>query len=532
MKRAEELTLKEKIGQLYIMGFHGLEMNDVLRTAICEWKVGGFVFGRGNADNPFQVKRLIQDMQNLALETIGIPLLIAVNQEGGELVNERAGYPTHPGNMALGATGSTVVAAEAVSLQSSILKAMGYTCNFAPVLDLQVQPKNTACAIRSFGDDPATVAAFGKAHIHAQQKIGLAACAKHFPGKGDALKDAHWDSVVINKTKKELMVAELVPFITAIEAGVDMIMTSHILYPQLDEKNLVTFSDKIIQGLLRQEMGFKGIVITDALDMGALRLRYRPEAAAVRAINAGTDVILQRHNWKKHKAILQHLEKAASNGAISAQRIHEASGRVLALKARYPHGFAQAPLDWLYGPALSRSFSAIAQKAITVVRDNKKLLPLSGINDKTRVVIIQPFIVRPYKIDMGRPEMPEMFHALARAFPDLNNYQIFYTSFDVSDAEIKRICTAAQSADWVFAGTFQALANKSQAKLVKKLGKFCKNLIVLSFDTPYDICAFPEIPTYICAYGMNAELQNAAVAVMTGTVPAVGKLPVSLKEAY
>ena len=287
------MSLEEKIGQLFIVGIGGREVGQIPKAHITKRFVGGIILYEKNIEIPEQVAALTTELQQLAQQTPhGIPLFIAIDQEGGKVSRLQKGATVFPGNMALGATQSQLLAQKAGEITGIELEVLGINLNLAPVLDVNTNPKNPAIGVRSYGESPQLVSQLGAAYIRGIQKQGVLATAKHFPGHGDTNADSYKKLPLVTHDKKRINTVDLAPFREAINADVVAIMSAHILYPGLDNKMPATLSHTIMTKLLRKELGFEGLIITDDLEMKAIEEQYEIGQAAVLAIQAGADMLL------------------------------------------------------------------------------------------------------------------------------------------------------------------------------------------------------------------------------------------------
>ncbi|MEC0212799.1 beta-N-acetylhexosaminidase, partial [Paenibacillus ehimensis] len=330
-----ELTLRQKIGQMLMCGFHGTEPSEDIERLIREKHLGGIIYFRRNLTEPAQVAKLSASLQQLALAHGGVPLLIAIDQEGGMVMRIDQGVTPIPGSMALGATGDAEAAYEAAKVTGSELKAMGINMNFAPCLDINNNPLNPVIGVRSYGGDAETVGRLGTAAVRGYQEAGIAATVKHFPGHGDTGEDSHTALPVVPHPRERLDRLELAPFRRAAELGVDAVMTAHVLFPAVEPERLpATLSSRVIDGLLRQELGYDGVVVTDCLEMNAIAEHYGIAEGAVMAVEAGADLVLVSHRIERQQTALDALVQAVESGRIREERIDRSVERLLALKSR------------------------------------------------------------------------------------------------------------------------------------------------------------------------------------------------------
>jgi beta-N-acetylhexosaminidase len=345
-----ELSLEEKVGQVLMVHFHGREANEEAKRLIQETYIGGIIYytWANELNDPQQVQNLSAGLQKLTHHTPhAIPLLIAVDQEGGRVNRLKQGFTIFPGNYALGQTGKWEWGTESARAIGEELKAVGISLNLAPVMDVNTNPNNRAIGIRAFGSDPAKVALWGKYVLQGYKQAGVIAALKHFPGHGDVKTDSHEALPIVDKKLDALKQVELLPF-RVLASQADAILTAHLLVPALDTQNCVTFSEKIVNDLLRKDFNFQGIIITDSLAMeGALSQCSSIEEAALKSLQAGHDLILlggkqllasqngfeiSAHDVRR---VHHFLINAVKEGRLSEKRLDDAVARLIALKQNY-----------------------------------------------------------------------------------------------------------------------------------------------------------------------------------------------------
>lgn len=337
------MTLHQKIGQMLLFGWSG-DTPDQSRTVnahaaalVDEFAVGGVVLMGRNVGPPAQTRDTIAELQARAKEPGLPPLFVAVDQEGGRV--QRLGpphYPAHPAARTVGDTGDPEQARGEARRIGEELRALGFNWDFAPVLDVNNNPKNPVIGDRAYGSDPALVAAMGAQAVRGfQEDAGILACGKHFPGHGDTDTDSHYALPRIGHGRARLDAVELVPFRAALEAGLAAVMTSHILFPALDPVLPATLSPAILTGLLREELGFEGLIITDDLEMKGVADGWGAAEAAVLAVLAGADLLLCCHKEETQREIRQALVRAVETGRLPEARVDESVARIAAAKARW-----------------------------------------------------------------------------------------------------------------------------------------------------------------------------------------------------
>jgi beta-N-acetylhexosaminidase len=325
-----------RVGQRFVVGFDGHEPSADVRTLIRDYGVGGVIlFGR-NVDRPEQVAELVRELQGIARDAgHDTPLAIAVDQEGGRVQRLRAPWTLWPPMRAVGREGSEEIARAVGEAMAAELTACGIRWDFAPVVDVDTNPKNPVIGDRSFGDDPEQVGRLGAALIKGLQQGGVAASAKHFPGHGDTSVDSHLDLPLVEHSPSRLADVELRPFRHAVEASVASIMTAHVLVRELDEALPATLSPAIVSQLLRERMHYEGVVVSDDLEMQAVARRWSPAESAVLAVQAGCDVLLVCARPDAQVGAVEAVVRALESGQIAWTAMDDACLRVRRLKEKY-----------------------------------------------------------------------------------------------------------------------------------------------------------------------------------------------------
>lgn len=325
------MTLKQKIGRLCMFGFDGPVPPSSLLGVLQEWGLGGVILMGSNLKSPLQILELTRALQERAADP---PLFIGVDQEGGRVSRLKPPFTQFPPAARLGALGSEEIVRTVGGVIGKELRAVGINVDFAPVLDVHTNPDNPVIGDRAFAADPDLVARMGIAFSQGLQAEGVSATGKHFPGHGDTSTDSHLDLPVVHHPKDRLTRVELHPFRRAIEAGLSMLMSAHVLCPALDPGVPATLSPRILTELLRNEMGFEGIIVSDDLSMEAIAGRWSVEEAACRFIEAGGDLILMANNAGAQQSILHTLLNAVESNRLPEARLEASLGRVLKVKKR------------------------------------------------------------------------------------------------------------------------------------------------------------------------------------------------------
>lgn len=329
-----------RVGQRFAVGFEGLSPSADLKGLLRDFGVATVVLFSRNVEGPEQLTELVRELQALARAFgHGEPLLIAVDQEGGRVARLREPWTIWPPVRAVGLTGDEATAERFGAALAAELTACGIRLDFAPVVDVDTNPANPVIGDRSFGGDPELVARLGAAFIRGLQGGGVAACAKHFPGHGDTTLDSHLELPVIDHVRGRLEEVELRPFRRAIEAGVAAVMTAHLLVRELDDSRPASLSPALVAGLLRRELGFGGVVVSDDLDMRAVAAGYRPAARALLAARAGCDLLCFCKDHAAQVEALEALIRAEESGELSFRESDAAAGRLRVMRQRFLAGY-------------------------------------------------------------------------------------------------------------------------------------------------------------------------------------------------
>jgi|GEM_PF-69561 len=558
------MTLEEKVGQMFMVDFRQwndknvVEINPEIERVIKKYQPGGVILFKENVVNTEQTVRLVDNLQRASGN---IPLLVAIDQEGGLVA--RIEYGTMmPGNMALGAISSTKDAMLAGKITGQELKALGINVNLAPVVDVNINPDNPVIGVRSFGSDPDRVGEMGVAYIKGLDSAGVATVAKHFPGHGDTSVDSHLALPSLPHQLNRLEQVELKPFQEAIDQGVDMILSAHVTFPAIDDTKVTslktgqkisvpaTLSSRVMTDLLRKRMGFKGVVITDALKgMKAISENFGTEETVLRAVQAGTDIILMPVDLDKaYNALLGAVKK----GEIPESRIDESVRRILAIKAK--RGIIQVSETGAKpGPGITNSLDnklkraqevvgssahrnaerQLAEKAVTLVKNDKDILPFRIWND-SRIVVLAPW--SEYLEPMVRT-MEEIVKTRGLSGVTINGFT--YTEMKALTV-VQR--AAIDAADYVVLGSYSSnVANRTPGEhwipdfvsdVVNYTNLINRPTAVMAIRNPYDIMYIPEAQAYLCVYGRAAGPNiPAGIRIVFGEANPQGKLPVVIPTA-
>lgn len=500
---AQESTVENLIGRLLLLSFTGSQPPiELLQT----FQPAGFIFFPSNIPSSETARNTTQTLQANA----SYPLLFAIDQEGGPFTTYRVDDATmFPGNMALGATGDETLARAVGEATAEELAYLGINLNFAPSVDVNVNPENPVIGIRSFGADPNAVARLAKAYHEGLLSGGVASTAKHFPGHGDTNVDSHLALPVIAKSMKELEDLELVPFKMLILAGVPVVMTSHIIFPELDS-NPATLSQVLINDVLRTQLGFQGVVITDYMDMAAIASHYGPGEAAVQSVLAGNDLVEVGSDPKVQQIVYDALLTAYREGRLSDQRIREAVARSSSLAATYPAQWSDAPPDYAAHRDLALQ---VATRSATLIKND--ILPLTT-QQQILVVASQPDAFG----------LPPHLGSFVKRHSSL--VQSVVISESPTKDEIQAVLGKVGENDIIVLAAYQWLGEGNGLhELARVLLATGKPLVVVTTGNPNALSDLePSLAAFVAVYGYREASLEAAAQLLFGELPQ-GKLPVA-----
>ena len=518
------LSLEKLVGQKLMWSFQGRTPPPDFLAALRAGQVSGLTLFRSlNLEQPAQIHDLTSTLQRAAREANQPPLLIGVDQEGGTLLAV-PGTTRLPGNLALGATRSAELAQRTGFALGRELAALGINIDYAPVCDVINNPRNPVVGPRSFGADPLLVAQLSAALIQGLQAAGVAASAKHFPGHGDSSTDSHHSMDMLPHDEARLRAIEFVPFKAAIQTGVKMIMTAHVALPNFDDgyQRPATLSPRILKQLLRDEMKFGGVVISDAMDMHAVQQGPLHIVEMIAGAQAGLDLLLLT-SFVDQPAVYEALLLATKHGLLNESDLRSSADRIAALKQWVVQ---QTPSDLsVVGCAEHVALAhEIAERSITLVRDTMKQLPLRLATDETLGVIVpQPKDLTP--ADTSSYDKPALADAL-RAYHD--RVEEIVMPIEPSEADVAALADRVARIDRVVIGTINAYQHRGQVALIDTLIDRGKSVIAVALRMPYDVGAYARVPTCLCAYSLQPASLQAVAKVLWGQIAAQGQLPVKL----
>jgi beta-N-acetylhexosaminidase len=512
------LTLEQKVAQMFLAALYGPTLNAPGRDFLRQWQPGGVALFVSNAGAPDAVARLTNDWQATVVEAGGVPLFIATDQEGGQIARLKDGFTTWPVPMLLTASGDVTLAYQVGEAMARELRAVGVNMNLAPVADLYTNLRNPVIGRRSFGSEPGRTGQMLAGLIRGMQAGGVLATAKHFPGHGDTDRDSHTSLPVVEHPRESLAAVEFAPFTWTIAAGVETIMTAHIWFPALDPAGPLpaSLSRAVVSGLLRGELGFDGLVMTDAIEMDAIDTVYSYGEASIMAIEAGSDIIAFGAHLSPDTQgrAIQAVIDAVRAGRLTEARIDESVRRILDAKARY------GVLDWtpldpttaglrVNAPAHAALVESLFRAGVTLAYDDGGLLPLDA---GRNVALIYPGT---------RPAVRRACEAYAD--PARTRWVTFAES--PTAEQIAAAAQAAAAADVAVVFTENARAN-GQSPLVNALPQ--ARTVAVALFSPYDWMAFPEVGAYITTYSPLDPGVPAACSLLYGAITSGARLPVAL----
>jgi beta-N-acetylhexosaminidase len=515
------LSVAERAGQLMSVAFHGTAITPALEAMIRQRKVGGVILYGENFDGDgAALKALVTALSRIAADANTVPLFFSIDQEGGAVVRVARGATILPGNMALAATPDPPDSVrKAVAITARDLRAFGVNFELAPDADVNNEPRNPIILNRSFGSDPQRVAALASVATQAFADARFLCCAKHFPGHGATTTDSHTGLPLLDVDRARLDSVELVPFRAAIAAGVPTIMSAHIRIPALDPTPdlPVTLSANVMTDLVRAQLGFTGLLVTDDLEMGALTQTRSESQAGYDAFAAGADYLLFRFDESAQTDAHAKLSAGMSSGALGTARVEASLRRILAVKERFGILDRTGPTGTAGGDADRATADELARASITVLRSGG--LPLRG----------KIFVCSPTNPDIARiADQPSLGQVLAQRLPNVSTQTI---TLSPGQADIDRAVGSARLADVVVVGAADLFSYPQQAALAKAL-QAVRPTVLVSLRSPYDILSAPGVSGYVCAYTGREPTLRALADVLSGTRAPTGTLPVDVPGVY
>lgn len=502
--------LRSQIGQLFMVGFDGLVPNDHITRLIQQKKVGGIILFRRNVQSPKQLSALCQQLQEINAQVSDLPLLISLDQEGGMVMRVEHGVTPLPSAMAFQAAGSIHDCEQLHRISGEEMRQIGINMLLAPVLDVNNNPLNPVIGVRAFGEDPDTVIHYGMAALRGLQSAGVITTAKHFPGHGDTSIDSHFAMPLIAHDRTRLDAIELPPFKAAIAQGVDAMMTAHVVFPAIEKEPGLpaTLSKAVLTDLLRGELGFNGVIISDCLEMKAIVDGIGVTQAVLKTLQAGADIALISHQEERQQAAMDAVFAAVESGVISIERINESIQRIKKLKQlNAVKEWKNTTMNqaWLRQPE-SLALSEKVQKAALRVQGNfRPLDPDLSVALITVEVQLRSEIdeaVKPQNEEVRSSMFPQMLEAGLKVSE-------FVLSPEATEQEVAAALTFAQGAQQIVLQTYNAVLMKGQQHLLTSLPQ--NKLWLVAGRLPYDLDLAPEAQGRLANFGCRPSALASVV---------------------
>lgn len=516
----QDLSLDEKLGQLFVFGFDALNINDHALNLIKKYKAGNIILFARNIKTPEQVFNLNQNLQKLAMKELGIPLIISTDQEGGMVTRIKSGGTFFPGAMTLGASCNSDNSYLSGKYMGQELRALGINMNLAPVLDINNNPYNPVIGVRSYSDQKEVVSTYGIEFIKGLQE-NVIATAKHFPGHGDTKVDSHLALPEINKSLDEITDLELVPFKEAIESGLKAIMSSHINFPSLTENGLpTTLSKNVLTGLLREKLQFDGLIITDCMQMKAIQKHYTTPKGVVMAIEAGANLVCVSHSEELQTKSIELLKKEVLENKISMELIDERVSRILEYKKKN----LNINLDNSYDSVKNivenhqtKDFALnVTREAMTLVRGNN-----IDLSKKTLLVASEPVSTTIADEDDGS------YSIIQSVKNEIKSIDTMAVSVTLNQDEIEKVIENSKKYEQIIFCSYNANIYQNQIELIKKL-EVKTELYTIMMRNPYDSVFAPELSNLLAMYEYTPNSVKVLIEYLQGRVKPQGKIPVSI----
>jgi beta-N-acetylhexosaminidase len=522
-----------------MLAFVGETLPGWVAARLAEAPAAGMtMFLHHNVRSPGQLRELTEAFQHAGAVSDGAPpasgraapapMLVAADQEGGQLLALGDGPTAFAGNMALGAVADADLAERVGEAIGREARAMGVNVVYAPVMDVATNPANPALGIRSFGDDAAEVGRLGAAMVRGLQRAGVASGIKHFPGLGEAAVDTHHGVAAVGESRERMETVELAPFRAGIEAGARLVMSAHVAAPALAGGSMLpsTLSRAVMTDVLRTELGFEGVSISDALDMGALAQGPGQAVDVIAAARAGVDLFLCAADPEARRRIEDTLVAAAERAVLDPGDVAASLDRVSAVR-RWLGSAGPAPDLAVVGSVEHRALSReLAERSMTLVRDETGLVPLRLPADAT-ILAVMPTPTDLTPADTSSVVAP----GLARAVREWHGrVEELVVPIAPADADISAAVARARDVGLVVVGTIDAVRHPGQAALVEALAATGTPTIAVALRTPWDVATYPPRVTAVCTYSILPDSLDALAGALFEVIPFAGRLPVEVRH--
>jgi beta-N-acetylhexosaminidase len=511
-----------------MLAFNGYELDGAVAERLRTRPPAGVsLFRHHNVRSAEQVRALTTALQ-AAAPASSRPLLIAADQETGQLCGLGDEMTPFAGAMALGAAGDEQLAEEVARAIAREMRALGVNVDYVPVCDLATNPDNPALGIRSFGDDPEAVGRLVSATVRGLQAEGVAATAKHFPGNGEGAVDTHHELAVVHADRSALDGRELVPFRAALAAGARLVMSGHFALPAVtgDEHLPGSLSGDVVGGLLRRDLGFEGLAITDALDMHAIAQGAAQVVDVICAVRAGEDLLLATPDAELVTRLDDGLAQAERRGLIDRAAGRASLERVAQLRAWLAQAGAQPELSVVGCPEHRALAARLAARSVTLVRNDEGLLPLRPA-DGARIAVVQPRPVDLTPADTSSYVAPMLAETLRRHHRAVDSFVVDPLALPEND-----LLARLSGFDLIVLGTVSANLLPDQARLAHAVLALGRPTVTVALRTPWDLLAYPKARTHVCSYSILGPSLDALVDALFGEQPFCGHLPVTLGDLH
>ena len=509
------MNITTKIGQHFVCGFPGPAIDQAFRDAVRTHKIANVILFARNIESKEQVKRLCDDIQDLVRKECGTDALIGIDQEGGMVTRLSSDCTNVPSAMAISATGERSSAYDSGVITASELRALGINCDFAPVLDVNNNKDNPVIGVRSYGDTKERVIEYGLAMAEGLQSVGVMAVGKHFPGHGDTHLDSHLALPKI-LSKRDDLEEHIEPFRSAINAGIQGIMSSHILFPALEKEELpATMSRSILSDFLKGELGFKGLVFTDCMEMQAIARYYGTVEASLSALQAGADIVCISHHVELARKAIDLIQDALSDGRLSQEEFSLSTEKILQAKRMLAQ---QERVDFsvVGSPGHKERSRLLVEKSICLV------------NDRGFSLGYKPLFVGPRLFNATNVSNPDDFLSFAPAMEKLLHGGSIVVSDDPLMEEIEDVAERAASHTSVVVGTYNGHLFRGQLALVERLSAIGIPVCAVALRNPYDLSSLPSSVQGYAAFAYRQDVFEALAKILTDNLVPTGILPVTM----
>ncbi|NBD26628.1 glycoside hydrolase family 3 protein [Paenibacillus glycinis] len=518
------LTLREKIGQLIVTGFPATGMTGELRHLIAEFKIGNIILFSHNVEGKTQLRELCAELQHTIAAHTGFPALISVDQEGGRVTRLPSDATSVPGAMAIASTGRPENAYAAGRMTARELRALGINFNLAPVLDINNNKRNPVINVRSYGDTPDAVIAYGLPMMRGLTDGGVLASVKHFPGHGDTAVDSHLGLPAIEKSIEQLLELELKPFQAAIAAGAEALMSSHILFPLVEAERVpATMSRTIITDLLKRRLGYEGLVVSDCLEMDAIKECYGTARGALGALKAGVHLLFVSHTPALVMETVATIEEAVASGELSESILDEALEKVLYYKKKYGDA-AEADLGIVGCETHRRAAAAMSEESVCLAKGELATVRRGG----GETIFVGSY---PYRTDQASSQAKTGLSfpaAMAAAF-DAPHVMI---GFDPDEAEIGRTLARAAGYKQVVVGLYNGRENAGQLELVNRLAANGHAVTAVALGKPYDLEHVADGVCGLAAFEYTPLAIDSLIRILGGGIRPTGRLSIAISGTH